>query len=989
MKIKTTNLLISLLLCFMFSATQTIAQSIIFIANAEREAENIEFLERQGFNVEKFWPGDDITLAGQDTIDKLNAADLVIIGRSGPSTSFQNEKGVWNAITAPLMLICQWKARSSRLNWFPSTDAYHANAGPPVAYAKIADPTDPIFANATIAPNSTMGYSFPQHDFIRLRPTTTETNAEIVATYNDSTILIARFTTNVPFYPDAGDSAAGPRTYFGYGNDDGKVDNPDFFKLTKDAKAVFLAEVCRMMGIPIQEPIFGPSDYRIAFNTPDERDSSYIEFLEDEGFKVTTISYGTLLSEPDETFEMINAHDLVIIGRSSYSTDFDGVDKYAWNKKVEIPLMMTTAWAARNSRINWFNSGNCGRWEVADQLGDTVYIKLEYPSDPVFADADINLADSMMEWTTQPESFIVFDSASWADNNWTIMADSGNAVIFARIDPCVEFYDGAGAETEKAAAPRVLFAFGNDHVGGEWLNFLPLTDNAKTVLLAEIYRLITEPYTVCTDYPADDATLASLTVDVGTMTPAFDPAVTEYKVMVPQGTDSVLITAAATDANADTVTGTGYVDVRSGTATAAVTVTAEDTYTSKVYNVTLQISIVIDGVIGEAEWDWVAAMPVEKQLNPISDTNIVDENDYSLYFKMLWSESALYLLIDVTDDVIFLGHANIYEDDNLEVYFDMNNSKIEKWPRDKGWSGRPWTQMDDNDMQLRLQPTTADVGYESNLFGTTVPNTVVNGITYAQTQSGTGYIFEMMFDFDSLAAGYPQFDAAEGTEIGFDIDASDNDNNPSTRDELGWSADRDLIYTDAGLWGTLQFNADGTVTQILDEEAPAVPSNLVAEVSGMTVTLTWDPSSDNIIVDEYNIYVADVLMGTVMAKEADNGGTITVTGVPAGTYTVGITAVDPSDNESGPGTIDVIVTGIEETTVTYRIYPVPASDLLVIENADLIERIEVFDLVGQSVMNVTVKANYVKLNTSNLKSGVYIIKLYTDGEVYSEQLIIE
>jgi hypothetical protein len=956
--------------------------NIVFVSD-DLEEENMDFLTRQGFNVEQFWQAKDINLVGEDSIKYLNHADLLIFGRSGPSSSFQDsaERVTWNALTAPAMLICPWKARNTRLRFFNSGNAYHSDYSPEVVRAAIANPADPIFANADIAADNTMDwFAPPPHDFIQFYPATTTSNAEIVATYNDSSVLIARFDANVRFYDETPDSAAGPRTYIGMGNDN--LGWPNFFPLTNNAKSVYLAEIYRLMGLAVQEPVLAAEDYRILFATPNDRDSLHIQFLEAEGFKVTQwYPEGGLMAEPATTFNMMNAYNLVICGRATASSDFDGVDKYAWNKKVEVPLIHTSAWAARSTRINWFRSGSCGRWENAP--GDTIYIKAEVPDDPVFDDAVINAADSMMEWSVQPESFLILDSAGWADNNWTIMADSGNAVVFARIDPCVEFYDGAGAETEKAAAPRVLFGLGNDHLG--WDNFFPLTDNSKTVLLNEVYRLLTEPYAVCTDYPADDATLASLTVDIGELAPAFDPAVTEYKVMVPQGTDTVLITAVANDANADTVTGTGKVGLVDGIVVAPVTVTAEDTYTKLTYNVMIQTALIVDGVIGDGEWDWVEAMPVEKDIDIV---NIADENDYSLYFKMLWNDSSLYLLIDVMDDAVYLDNVNVYQDDNLEIYFDMNNSKIQKWPRNKGWSGRPWTQMDDNDMQLRIQPTVDDVLYESNLFGTTVPNTVVNGITFARTESGTGYIFEMMFDFDSLAVGYPQFDAEEGTEIGFDIDASDNDGNPDYRDQVGWNADDDLIYTDACLWGTLQFNADGTVTQILDGEAPTAPANLAAVVADHTVTLTWDASTDNLIVDEYVIYVDGIEMGRVMAQETDNGGA--VPDIPTGTYTVGVSAVDPSGNESDASEIEVDVpSGLDETAVSYSIYPVPASDLLIIENADLIERIEVFDLVGESIMNVVVKAKYVKLNTSDLKPGVYVIKLHTAGEVFTEQLVIE
>jgi hypothetical protein len=959
----------------MFSAAQTIAQDIIFITPDQREAENIAFLERQGFNVIPFWLPNRISTAGQDTIDMLNAADLVIIGRSGPSSNFQQDADriAWNAITAPVMLICQWKARSSRLRWFNSTDSYHEDQAPPIAYGKVADPTDPIFANANVAADSTIDwFSPPPHDFIRIRPTTTTTNAEIVATYNDSSILIARFAPNVRFYPETPDSAAGPRTYMGIGNDN--LGWPNFFPFTKNAKAVYLAEICRMMGIPVQEPVFAPIDYDIVFASPDERDSTYINILTAEGYNVTKWYATALSTEPVETIDMLNRSDLIIIGRSPASSNFTGANKYAWNKKIQVPVILTTQWAARNTRINWFESGNCVHYD-ADP--DTVVAKILDPSDPVFADVTID-ADSMIAWSTAPEDAILVDSAI----NGTVLATyDTNAILFARFDPCVEFYPGAGP-TEKAAAPRTFFGMGNDNVG--WPHFFTLTDEAKPILLAEVARLVALDYTVCTDYPSDDVTLASLTVDVGELVPAFDPAVTEYKVIVPQGTDSVLVSAVANDAGAS-VAGTGKVGVAGGITTKAITVTAADTYTKLTYNVTLQTAIVIDGAIGAGEWDRAEAMPVEKEIDV---PNIADENDYSLYFKMLWSDAALYLLLDVTDDAVFLGHVNVYQDDNIEIYFDMNNSKIQKWPRSKGWSTRPWTQMDDNDMQLRIQPTVADVLYESNLFGTTVPNTVVNGIVLAQTSSATGYIFEMMFDFDSLAVGYPEFVAAEGTEIGFDIDASDNDDNPSYRDQLGWNTDNELIYTDACLWGTLRFNADGTVTRILDTEAPTAPTNLAASVVGTKVTLTWDASTDNIIVNEYFIYVAGVQMGTVMAKETGNGGTLSVS-VPAGTYPVGISAVDPSGNESAQSIINITITGIDEKTVSYSIYPVPASDMLIVENAGLIERIEVFDMVGQSVMDVVVNAPCVKLNTSGLKSGVYIMKLHTAGEVFTEQIVIE
>ena len=129
-----------------------------------------------------FWSTEAISTVSQDTIDMLNAADLVIIGRSGPSSSFQDsvDQVVWNAITAPVLLDCPWKSRSSRLKWFNSTNAYHSNESPPVAYGTVANPNDPVFTYAVLGGDS-IDWCLPPHDFIGVTETT---NGEIIVSYD-------------------------------------------------------------------------------------------------------------------------------------------------------------------------------------------------------------------------------------------------------------------------------------------------------------------------------------------------------------------------------------------------------------------------------------------------------------------------------------------------------------------------------------------------------------------------------------------------------------------------------------------------------------------------------------------------------------------------------------------------------------------------------------------------------------------------------------
>ncbi len=441
------------------------------------------FLERQGFNVTRFWTTKAINTVGQDTIDMFNAADLVIIGRSGPSSFFQQDAArvAWNAITAPVMLICPWKARSSRLRWFNSTDSYHEDYAPPIAYGKVADPTDPIFANANVAADSTIDwFAPPPHDFIRIRPTTTTTNAEIVATYNDSSILIARFAPNVRFYPQTADSAAGPRTYMGLGNDN--VGWANFFPFTKNAKAVYLAEICRMMGIPVQEPVFAPVDNDIIFIS-DDLEEENMAFLERQGFNVkqfwTTKAINTV---GQDTIDMFNNADLVIIGRSGPSSSFQqDAARVVWNA-IESPLLLICPWKARSSRLRWFNSTDSYHEDYAPEVA---YAKIADPTDVIFADADV-AADSTMDWfSPPPHDFIRIRPTTTTTNAEIVATYNDSSILIARFDPNVRFYPETA---DSAAGPRSYMGLGNDNVG--WANFFPFTKNAKKVYLAEICRML-------------------------------------------------------------------------------------------------------------------------------------------------------------------------------------------------------------------------------------------------------------------------------------------------------------------------------------------------------------------------------------------------------------------------------------------------------------------------------------------------------------------
>tara|TARA_R110002012_G_scaffold290058_1_gene483479 strand:- start:2714 stop:4096 length:1383 start_codon:yes stop_codon:yes gene_type:complete len=225
---------------------------IVFIANGSADDVQIEWLRSNDFFVSTYGH-DRLEEASQEKIDDLNNADLVIIGRSCSSGNFNgSSKTAWNALTVPLILNSQWIARNSRINWFnQASDPVPFTDSTTIMKATIEDSTDPVFQNVTLEANDLLPWlSTP----INLLYTASNTNGKVMVTSapgeannnEGGAMLYVRFDANVEFYEDAGESAAGPRTYFGFGADSG---GSFYFQLTEDAKQIYLAEIKRMIDL--------------------------------------------------------------------------------------------------------------------------------------------------------------------------------------------------------------------------------------------------------------------------------------------------------------------------------------------------------------------------------------------------------------------------------------------------------------------------------------------------------------------------------------------------------------------------------------------------------------------------------------------------------------------------------------------------------------------------------------------------------------------
>lgn len=145
-----------------------------------------------------------------------------------------------------------------------------------------------------------------------------------------------------------------------------------------------------------------------------------------------------------------------------------------------------------------------------------------------------------------------------------------------------------------------------------------------------------------------------------------------------------------------------------------------------------------------------------------------------------------------------------------------------------------------------------------------------------------------------------------------------------------------------------------------DSEPPTTPTGLiVTETHNQSIGISWNPSTDNVGIDGYRIYVNDGYWG----YSEDNEYLVANLGVNTA-YTIEVSAFDTESNESGRSTaVTPTTTTSTITGITYLVgAPMPLVTLT---------------LNGQGLINVTTQTDLNgQYSFYDLKPGVYTV---TDG----------
>ncbi|MBT9139393.1 MAG: Endo-1,4-beta-xylanase A [Syntrophomonadaceae bacterium] len=191
----------------------------------------------------------------------------------------------------------------------------------------------------------------------------------------------------------------------------------------------------------------------------------------------------------------------------------------------------------------------------------------------------------------------------------------------------------------------------------------------------------------------------------------------------------------------------------------------------------------IDGEI-EAAWDAAKALPLE------ITTGVTTA---SVVARTMWTETNLFVLVEVTDDVLDATAANVWQRDSVEIFIDQNNAKTPTYQ--------------DDDMQLRVnfknEVSSGGAYFEAVRDTIKTATKIVDG----------GWILEVSIPWTIV-------EAEQGTIIGFDLqynDASDG----ARSGMLKWNDTTDTAWNNTSVFGNLEFVA--AVAAVLPKTGSSIP----------------------------------------------------------------------------------------------------------------------------------------------------------------------
>lgn len=255
---------------------------------------------------------------------------------------------------------------------------------------------------------------------------------------------------------------------------------------------------------------------------------------------------------------------------------------------------------------------------------------------------------------------------------------------------------------------------------------------------------------------------------------------------------------------------------------------------------------------GTVDADWLKAPECSMMSSPVAGT-LGSAADLSATFRLLWDETALYVLVEVSDDIRQDDSPELWQDDGVEVMIDIGNDKAGSIGAD--------------DFQYLIDAGAAS--FEERKHGAS------SGVAMAASSVTGGYVLEVSLPWATLGLAQP----GAGIEIGFCLAVDDDDDGGDRDGQIAWKGTSDN-YRTPSLWGTAMLSAQAVLLHSSAQRT--VDAWRVSRVGRQLTMLLPARSSSGATLSVYDT------RGRVVASGKANAGALRVSvplaGVSTGWY---------------------------------------------------------------------------------------------------------
>jgi hypothetical protein len=357
---------------------------------------------------------------------------------------------------------------------------------------------------------------------------------------------------------------------------------------------------------------------------------------------------------------------------------------------------------------------------------------------------------------------------------------------------------------------------------------------------------------------------------------------------------------------------------------------------------------VIDGT-AEALWGFTSSYTLAQGYN--------NPPDLAANYKVMYDATNLYVLVNVTDNILVNNGGNIWDNDGIEVYIDYGNTKT--------------TSYNANQFQYAFAYNSAVV--------TEYKHGATSGVTFSQGALAGGYLMEIKFPWSTLGGAAP----TTGSNLGFDVKINDNDKAVAPRDhQLAWNDGTFSEYNNPALFGTLKVT-----------NCTTLPIDLISFTATKTngdVWLKWitgENKNKNFRIERSTDLTHWLSIGEVISSKNSSDVSFNFkdpSPLANATY-YRIVQTDDDGRRTYSKSVEV-----ESMATNILIVPNPFEELFTIElNATKEVTITFFDLSGKAVYSINTEGNNESIIIQPaIPTGSYIIQIQNE-EFIEQQMIIK